>query len=102
MSDAICAVLPRNRAVFTRLCLLCHAGGMLAGCSSRSAPALVLFGAYFPSWLLFAILAILIAIAVRIAFGLAGLALSVPFPLFTYLAIGILVAGAVDLLWLGH
>jgi hypothetical protein len=102
MSDAISAVLRRNRMVLARFWLLCSAVCALAGCSTRSAPALVLFGAYFPAWLLFAILAILIAIAARIAFGVAGLAPSVPFPLFTCLAIGILVAGAVDLLWLGH
>ncbi|WP_267221266.1 hypothetical protein [Dyella silvae] len=42
------------------------------------------------------------AILARAAFGFAGWAESVPFPLFTYLAIGILVAGAFDLLWLGH
>lgn len=94
----------RTRSVFAvaRLGWLCAAGGALCGCSSASAPALVLFGAYFPSWLLFAILAIVTAIAARIAFGVAGWALSVPFPLFTYLAIGVLVAGAIDLLWLGH
>ncbi len=74
----------------------------LSGCASRSAPAIVLFGAYFPGWLLFGLLAMATAILARAAFGFAGWAESVPFPLFTYLAIGILVAGAFDLLWLGH
>lgn len=75
---------------------------LLVGCSARSAPAIVLFGAYFPDWLLFALLAIATAVIARVAFGIAGLGASVPFPLFTYLAIGILVAGVADLLWLGH
>lgn len=72
------------------------------GCSDRSAPAITMFGAYFPDWLIFAITAILAAVFARIAFGIAGRAESVPYPLFTYLAIGILVAGVIDFLWLGH
>ncbi|WP_019832345.1 hypothetical protein [Sphingomonas sp. PR090111-T3T-6A] len=61
-----------------------------------------MFGAYFPDWLIFAIVTILIAIATRIAFGVAGRAEAIPFPLFTCLAVGILVAGVIDLLWLGR
>ncbi|RDS79180.1 hypothetical protein DWU98_19375 [Dyella monticola] len=83
-----------------RLGRLLPALGAIAGCSTSSAPAVILFGAYFPDWLVFAILTIVIAIVARIVFGLAGLAQSVPFPLFTFVAIGILVAGAFDLLWL--
>ncbi len=77
------------------------AGG-LGGCSARSAPAAVLFGAYFPDWLIFAILVVLFALATRIAFGIAGRAEAIPFPLFTCLAVGILLAGSIDLLWLGR
>jgi hypothetical protein len=72
----------------------------MAGCSTSSAPAVILFGAYFPDWLVFAILTIGIAIFARIAFGFAGLAQSVPYPLFTCIAVGVLVAGAIDLIWL--
>ena len=74
--------------------------GALCGCSAGSAPAIVLFGAYFPTWLIVAILAILFAIITRVAFGVAGRAEAIPFPLFTCLAVGILVAGVIDLLWL--
>lgn len=74
----------------------------LAGCAVHSAPAVVVFGTYFPNWLLFAILAMVAAIMARVAFGIAGLGSSVPFPLFTYLAMGILLAGAVNLFWLGY
>jgi uncharacterized membrane protein len=83
-----------------RVWALLPAVGAIAGCSTSSAPAIILFGAYFPDWLVFAILTIVIAIVARIAFGLAGWAQSVPYPLFTYLAIGILVTGTIDLLWL--
>lgn len=102
MFEGVSAARWRYRPVQARFWLPCAAGGVLAGCTSGSAPALVLFGVYFPAWLLFAILAIVIALVARIGFGLAGLALAVPFPLFTYLGIGILVAGAIDLLWLGQ
>lgn len=100
MIGTITAVLRRSMPGMGRFGLLGPAVGVLAGCSARSAPALVLFGAYFPDWLVFAILAVVVAIAARIVFGLAGLAQAVPFSLFTCLAIGILVAGAIDLLWL--
>ncbi|WP_198670322.1 hypothetical protein [Dyella sp. C9] len=102
MIDATSAAPACHRKAVVRQAWPCLAAGVLAGCSPHSAPALVLFGAYFPGWLLFAILAIVIAILARIAFGVAGLAPAVPFPLFTCLAIGILIAGAVDLMWLGN
>ncbi|WP_198651471.1 hypothetical protein [Dyella sp. C11] len=102
MSEFTFAALERSRRVIARAWLPCATASMLGGCTSGSAPALVLFGAYFPSWLLFAILAIVIAIVARIAFGMVGWAPSLPFPLFTCLAIGVLVAGAVDLVWLGN
>lgn len=76
--------------------------GLLTSCSWRSAPAAVLFGAYFPDWLLFGMLAIASAVIARVVAGLAGFAQAVPFPLFTFLAVGVLVAGAFDLLWLGR
>ncbi len=72
----------------------------LGGCSTKAAPAIILFGAYFPAWLIFAILTVLFAIIARIVFGMAGRADAIPFPLFTCLAIGIIVAGVIDLLWL--
>ena len=83
-------------------CLLPLGTMVIAACAHRSAPAVVLFGAYFPDWLLFAMLAIVTAIVARAVFGATGWGASVPFPLFTYLAVGILVAGTVDLLWLWH
>lgn len=79
---------------------LLPAVGALGGCSTSAAPAVIAFGAYFPDWLVFAILAVVLAIATRIAFGIAGRAEALPYPLFTCLAVGVLVAGVVDLLWL--
>jgi uncharacterized membrane protein len=79
---------------------LLPAVGALAGCSTSSAPAVIVFGAYFPDWLVFAILTLAIALVARIAFGFAGWAQSVPYPLFTFIAVGVLVTGAIDLVWL--
>lgn len=75
---------------------------LLTGCSPSSAPALSLFGAYFPNWLLFGLLAILFASLSRLLFGIVGRAELVPFPLFTHLAIGILLAGLFQIQWLGR
>lgn len=74
----------------------------VAGFSGISAPAIIAFGAYFPDWLFLAIVAIAAAIVTRVAFGIAGRAAAVPFPLFTCLAVGILLAGFIDLLWFGR
>jgi hypothetical protein len=74
----------------------------LSGCSSASAPAAVVFGSYFPEWLIFAIIAVVAAVVVRLATVFTGYADRIPFPLFTCLAVGILLAGAVDFIWLGR
>lgn len=100
MIDTRSAMLRRIWPNVCRMGLLLPMAGGIAGCSTSSAPAIILFGAYFPDWLVFAILAVLVAIAARIVFGLLGWGQSLPFPLFTCLAIGILVAGTIDLAWL--
>ena len=76
--------------------------GVLAGCSSKPAPAVIAFGAYFPDWLILAMAAVVIAILARIAFGLAGQGDAVPFPLFTCLAIGVIVTSSLYLFWFGR
>jgi len=65
---------------------------LLAGCgASSSAPSHVFFGAYFPSWLLFALLWTLLAAAVRVAMVVAGGA-GWPWPLALCTAAGFLLA----------
>jgi hypothetical protein len=75
---------------------------LLQSCSAGSAPAISLFGAYFPSWLIFGIVAVLFASLSRLLFGVAGRAEFVPYPLLTHFAIGILVAGLLQILWFGR
>jgi hypothetical protein len=71
------------------------------GCSMARSPSLVLFGSYFPSWMLCGILGVFVAIGSRIAmvrFGLAGV---LPFQLFICVAIGLVAGVLAWLLWSG-
>lgn len=69
---------------------------VLAGCSLQSSPALPLFGAYFPSWLVCLALGVVGAILVRGVFIRLGLDDMLPWRLFVYAslaaAIGFLAA----------
>lgn len=65
---------------------------LLAGCARASAPSHIFFGAYFPSWLLFALLWALLAVGVRLALVLSGGAPAWPWPLALCVAAGFLLA----------
>ena len=65
---------------------------LLAGCSRSSAPSHVFFGAYFPSWLLFALLWATLAAAVRVALALTAGGAAWPWPLALCGAAGFLLA----------
>jgi YtcA family len=69
----------------------------LGGCSLRGAPSLVLFGAYFPAWMMLAAIGIAVAAATRVAILAFGLADKLPYPLFVCGSVGVTVA---ILLWL--
>ncbi|WP_225783313.1 DUF4407 domain-containing protein [Xenophilus sp. Marseille-Q4582] len=71
---------------------------LLAGCGG-GAPSYTLFGAYFPGWLLFALLWGALAIAVRVTLVLAGGGADWPWPLALCLSAGFLLA--LGLWWLG-
>ncbi len=64
----------------------------LAGCTSRGAPSYVLFGAYFPLWLVSAIIGIVGAIVAHRVFVATGWAATVPYQLAVCTAIGLVVA----------
>lgn len=67
------------------------AAGLLSGCAPAGAPAIPLFGAYFPSWLLCALVGILGAVAVRLVFIRLGIddALPARLPIYVCIAAGI-------------
>jgi hypothetical protein len=59
----------------------------------------VLFGAYFPAWMVCALLGILGAIAARAFFVGSGLARILPFQLFVCASIGVCLALLAMMLW---
>src|SRR5262245_52986816 len=70
----------------------------MSGC----APTFVLFGAYFPAWLLLAVIGVLAAAAARIAMVATGLARTVPYQLMSCTSIGVSTAIACWLIWLAR
>jgi hypothetical protein len=63
----------------------------LAGCVARGAPSFVLFGAYFPFWLLSSVMGVVGALVAHRAFVATGWARGVPYQLSVCTAIGIVV-----------
>jgi hypothetical protein len=74
----------------------------LSGCAAQTASSFVLFGAYFPGWMLCALAGVLGAIGARVVMVISGLAEVLPFQLFVCAASGLLIATAAWLLWFGH
>ena len=72
-----------------------------AGCASHGAPSFVLFGAFFPAWMLCAIIGIFGAIAARGIFVAARLDSVLPFQLFVCSSVGLVVAALTWLIWFG-
>lgn len=71
----------------------------LSGCAQRAAPSFALFGAYFPAWMLCALLGVLAAIFARAGFVATGLSSALPYQLFVCIAIGACFALFVWLFW---
>ena len=71
----------------------------LSGCAAAGAPSFILFGAYFPAWMLCAMLGIVGAIATRVVMVATGLSDVVPFQLFICVSIGLIIAVLLWLLW---
>lgn len=81
----------RNFALWTLCCVL-------AGCSA--APSQNILGSYFPSWMICALIGLVVTVVVRQIFGLAGIDRTLPVPLVVYLAIATAAAFATWLIWL--
>jgi hypothetical protein len=73
----------------------------LGGCSP-GAPSFVLFGAFFPAWLLCGTLGIISAGVARAAFVAGGLSQFLPYQLFVCTAVGLIVALFVWLIGFGQ
>ena len=66
--------------------------GSLQGCTRHGAPSYEIFGAYFPLWLLSAVLGLVGTLIAHRIFVSTGWAQIVPFQLFVCMAIGLTVA----------
>jgi hypothetical protein len=69
----------------------------LCGCSEAGAPSFDIFGAFFPAWLLCAVLGIFVALGARIFFAARNLTDVLPFQLPLCASLGTILA---LLLWL--
>jgi hypothetical protein len=63
----------------------------LGGCSG-GAPSFVLFGAFFPAWLLCGTLGVVGAAVARVVFVATGVSNTLPYQLFVCTAIGVMTA----------
>lgn len=75
---------------------------IVSGCGANGAPSYELFGAYFPAWMLCAVIGIIGAIGARIALVTTGLANILPFQLFVCASLGLSLALLVWLIWFGQ
>ncbi len=76
---------------------LCGLSLGLGGCALRGAPSYSIFGAFFPAWLLCAVLGIFASILLRTVLIATDFEEAVPFKLLVYLAFAV---GSTLWLWL--
>lgn len=74
---------------------------LLGGCARGGAPSFQIFGAYFPAWLICALIGVVGAIVARILFVATEFSNVVPFQLFACAAIGGLCGALTWLLFFG-
>ncbi len=74
----------------------------LAGCSPAGAPSLFFFGAYFPSWLACAFIAILATIVIRMLFVRLGIDDVLPARLPVYVCIAASIGFLISLIGFGR
>ena len=74
----------------------------LGGCVAQGAPSFILFGAYFPAWMLCAMIGIVAALAARIAMVANGLSETLPFQLIVCTSFGLIAAISSWLVWFGR
>lgn len=74
----------------------------LGGCAAQGAPSFILFGAYFPAWMVCALIGIVGGIAARITMVATGLSETLPLQLFVCASIGLTIAVSAWPLWFGR
>ena len=74
----------------------------LCGCSQAGAPSFDILGAFFPAWLLCAVLGIFVAFGTRIFFSARNLTGVLPFQLSLCASLGVIFASLVWLIYFGR
>jgi hypothetical protein len=74
----------------------------LCGCSEAGAPSLDIFGAFFPAWLLCAVLGIFVALGARLFFAARNLTDVLPFQLPVCTSLGAIFALLIWLICFGR
>ena len=94
MSDKVGAHAPEpmNGKCLSGVALLLIMSGMMAGCSLGVAPSFELFGAFFPAWMLCALIGIVAAGGTRVLLTTPAFNGVVPFQLGVCTAGGLVVA----------
>ena len=73
----------------------------MSGCARGGAPSFIFFGAFFPDWMLVALIGILAAIGTRGALLSSGLGDAVPVQLLVCVSAGLTIAILIWRLWFG-
>jgi hypothetical protein len=90
-----------DRACRTRFILAASACALLCGLSGCSgSPSRNILGSYFPSWMVCALVGLVVALAARALLKTSGLLGEVPAPLMVLLSIGCATTFALWLVWL--
>src|SRR5262249_45911387 len=71
-----------------------------AGCGG--APSVTIAGAYFPAWLLCAVVAVVVALFVRALMVATGLANEIPYQLAVCFSAGVIAASILWYVWVAH
>jgi hypothetical protein len=77
-------------------------GETLSSTGCGGAPSLTIAGAYFPAWLLLAVIAVLVAVFIRALMVATGLANFIPSQLAVCCSAGVIVALILWHFWVGH
>lgn len=75
---------------------------MLSGCNGQQAPAFVLFGSYFPSWIACALFGIVIAVIFRVVFICISIDDVLPVRLLVYVCLALIVAFVSSVFMFAH
>src|SRR5208337_4939406 len=91
-----------NRPVRRSASVALVASLCLGGCASGGAPTYSIVGAFFPGWMICAVLGIVGAIGARGLFVATGLNRALPFQLFVCSSLGVIIAVLAWIYWFGQ